>query len=269
MKHRLGALALAAVLAGSLSPAALAASPAEIVLNGNKLDTTGLPTCAGLPMRLIAEEDHGFADWYEEDNQGVFYLGDHQITVQFDTNAVEVDGTILEGIHAQVEQGVTFLPPSVLEGLEGYTVTADPQDGQKLTITTPNNDPMIQLAYQIIDASGMGYSARATLEQMEEYHQIHAASFTQGIGFFPMMTSPDTLVLVKLAEDGEEAAKADLERYRKQQEDTFSWYLSQNLPKVQNAKLVIADGWLLFLIAEDAEAGAALFQSSVEALSAP
>lgn len=266
MKHKFAALALTAVLAGSLSPCVLAAGPAEILLNGTKLDMDGLPACTGLPMRRIAEGDHGFANWYEEENQGVFYLGDHQITVQFDTNAVEVDGTVLEGVHAQVEQGVTFLPPSVLEGLEGYTVTVDPENSQKLTITTPNNDPMIQLAYQIMEAAEMGNGSKTDLAHMEEYYQIHASSFTQGIGFFPMMTSPDTLVLVKLAEGGEETAKADLERYRKQQEDTFSWYLSQNLPKVQNAKLVVSDGWLLFLIAENAEAGVECFQAAVASL---
>lgn len=59
----------------------------------------------------------------------------------------------------------------------------------------------------------------------------------EAVAFFPMITSPDTLILGKLAEDADvEAVKAAFETYRQNQEDTFSWYLSQNLPKVQNAR---------------------------------
>ena len=83
---------------------------------------------------------------------------------------------------------------------------------------------------------------------------------------FAMMVSPDTVVVGKLAQDGEETARAGLEAYRQQQEDTFSWYLTQNLPKVENAQVVVEGEYILFLIAEDAQAGVEAFQAGVETL---
>ena len=89
---------------------------------------------------------------------------------------------------------------------------------------------------------------------------------TEGVAFLPMMTSPDTLVLGKLGEGQEESLKAAFESYRKQQEDTFSWYLSQNLPKVENAQFVTEGEWFLFLIGENAEEAVKVFQEGVKTL---
>ena len=81
-----------------------------------------------------------------------------------------------------------------------------------------------------------------------------------------MMTSPDTVLIGKLTDGREAQARADLEEYRQQQEDTFSWYLSQNLPKVQEAQTVVQDGWLLFVIGEDADAAVQTFRDGVAGL---
>ena len=54
--------------------------------------------------------------------------------------------------------------------------------------------------------------------------------------------------------------------YRQQQEDTFSWYLSQNLPKVQDARTVVKDGYLLFVIAENADEAVAAFENGLAGL---
>ena len=120
-----------------------------------------------------------------------------------------------------------------------------------------------------------GKAPRAVIEGMyghdifhEEAVQILAPdAFEQAVGFFPMMVSPDTLVLGKLAEGADtQAVKTALEAYRQSQEDTFSWYLSQNLPKVQDARLLVQDGYVLFLIAENADAGEAAFTAALAAL---
>lgn len=279
---RIGAFALAAALTGSLSLTALAAEPepetapgpgaayvTEIVLNGEKLDTTGIPGVSGalLPMRLVAEADYGSAGYYEEEGTGAFYLEGNSITVTFSTGAVEVNGTLAEGVGARVVDGVTFLPASVIGSLEGYTLNQNPAlDVSRIEITTPNNDPLVKLAYEVMEAADMGRGTKTAPEDMEEYYQIRQENFTQCVGFFPMITSPDTIIIGKVADGKLEAAKADLEAYRKRQEDTFTWYLGQNLPKVQSAQVVVSGDYLLFLIAEDAQAGAAAFQAGVKGL---
>lgn len=279
---KLGALALTAALAGSMTLTALAAEPADesprpsgvqIILNGETLDTTGIPISTDgqlLPMRLLAEADHGSAYWDEENNQGCFYFGDNQIVVNFSDNSVTVNDNPVEAEGVAVVAGVTFLSSDVFDGLEGYTVTWDGADGGagQVSVTTPNNDPMVKLAYQIMDESGMAYGMRADDATLTEAYQIPADAFEQVIGFFPMITSPDTLVLGKLAEGADQTAVTDaLEAYRQGQEDTFSWYLSQNLPKVQDARTIITeDGYVLFLIAADADAGVAAFEAGIAAL---
>ena len=186
------------------------------------------------------------------------------ISVDFATGSVTVNDTAAEGVTARVVQGVTFLPAALLEGLEGYTVEAA-EDG--LAITTPNNAPLVKLAYQIMDASGMGYGMKTDAQGMAETYGLPADAFEQAVGFFPMMVSPDTLVLGKLAEGADtQAVKTALETYRQSQEDTFSWYLPQNLPKVQDARLLVQDGYVLFLIAENADAGEAAFTAALAAL---
>ena len=143
MNQKLPALALAVTLTGALSIGALAGEPERLIspkptacagaitVNGQALDTAGVPAVSGqglLPMRLVAESDHGSAAWYEEENTGAFYLDGNVISVDFATGSVTVNDTAAEGVTARVVQGVTFLPAALLEGLEGYTVeAADPQ----------------------------------------------------------------------------------------------------------------------------------------------
>ena len=280
---KLGTAALALTLAGTLAVPALAAedaplliSPnpnaysAAITLNGEALDTAGIPAASDsmLPLRLVAEADHGSAYWDQENNESWFTFGEDRITVKFADNTVLVNDELVKG-KAEVTAGVTYVSSSVLALLEGYTVEwADPTaDGSSaVTITTPNNDPLVKAAYGIMDQAGMAYGMRADETVLTETYQLPAGSFEQVVAFFPMITSPDTLIVGKLAEGADEAAlKAALEAYRQQQEDTFSWYLSQNLPKVEDARLVVEDGYLFFLIAEDADAGQAAFQAFLEA----
>ena len=73
-------------------------------------------------------------------------------------------------------------------------------------------------------------------------------------------------VLAKLADGADETAvKEALEAHRQSQHDTFSWYLAQNLPKVEDARILVEDGYVFYLIAENADAGEAAFHAYVEA----
>ena len=276
---KIGTLALTLALAGSLTVPALAAEETAVpisadtgygtalVLNGETLDLTGIPGVEGgtlLPLRLLAEADHGSAYWDEENNESWFYFGDNRITVKFADNSVWVDDEQVKS-QAYVTGGVTFVEAGVLEMLEGYTAE-QAEDGSSITITTPNNDPMVKAAYQIMEDSGMAYAMRTEGSDAEQAFQLPEGSFEQVIAFTSMNTTPDTLVIGKLAEGAdEEAVKAALDAHRQAQHDTFSWYLSQNLPKVEDARILVENGYAFYLIAENADAGEAAFHAYVEA----
>lgn len=276
---KIGTLALTLALAGSLTVPALAAEETAVpisadtgygtalVLNGETLDLTGIPGVEGgalLPLRLLAEADHGSAYWDEENNESWFYFGDNRITVKFADNSVWVDDEQVKS-QAYVTGGVTFVEAGVLEMLEGYTAE-QAEDGSSITITTPNNDPMVKAAYQIMEDSGMAYAMRTEGSEAEQAFQLPEGSFEQVIAFTSMNTTPDTLVIGKLAEGAdEEAVKAALDAHRQAQHDTFSWYLSQNLPKVEDARILVENGYAFYLIAENADAGEAAFHAYVEA----
>lgn len=276
---KIGTLALTLALAGSLTVPALAAEETAVpisagtgygtalVLNGETLDLTGIPGVEGgtlLPLRLLAEADHGSAYWDEENNGSWFYFGDNRITVKFADNSVWVDDEQVKS-QAYVTGGVTFVEAGVLEMLEGYTAE-QAENGSSITITTPNNDPMVKAAYQIMEDSGMAYAMRTEGSEAEQAFQLPEGSFEQVIAFTSMNTTPDTLVLGKLAEGAdEEAVKAALDAHRQAQHDTFSWYLSQNLPKVEDARILVENGYAFYLIAENADAGEAAFHAYVQA----
>ena len=272
---KLGAAALTLALAGAMTVPAFAAedlliSPnpnayaTSITLNGETLDTTGVPAASRadlLPMRLVAEADHGSAYWDEENNEGWFNFGQDKITVQFEANTILVNDVAVNTT-AEVVGGVTYVPAAVLEGLEGFSVT---MEDSSVTITTPNNDPMVKLAYSIMENSEM-YGMRTDEETLAEAYQFPVDQFEQVVAFFPMITSPDTIIVGKLAEGADEKVVTDaLEAYRQSQEDTFSWYLSQHLPKVEDARTVIKDGYVFFFIGEKADEAEQMFADYVAA----
>ena len=271
---KIASLALTAALAGSLAVPALAAETpvlisapvdfaTQITLNGEAVDTAGIPAAAEglLPMRLLAEADHGSAYWDEENNEGWFNFGGDKITVQFEANTILVNDVAVNTT-AEVHDGVTYVPAGVLEGLEGFTVTVE---DSAVTITTPNNDPMVKLAYSIMDNSEMAGS-RYDEDMLTEFYEFPVDQFEQIVAFFPMITNPDTIIVGKLADGADEKAVTDaLEAYRQNQEDTFSWYLAQHLPKVEDARTVIKDGYVFFFIGEKADEAEQMFADYVAA----
>ena len=125
---KIGTLALTLALAGSMTVPALAAEETAVPisagpgdgtalgLNGETLDLTGIPGVEGgtlLPLRLLAEADHGSAYWDEENNESWFYFGDNRITVKFADNSVWLDDQQVKST-AQVADGITFVEAGVL-----------------------------------------------------------------------------------------------------------------------------------------------------------
>lgn len=240
-----------------------------ITLNGKELDTSAIPAVDGeglIPLRLVAENDYGSANWFPEDNTGWFYLDGGNVTVNFADNTITVGDELVKE-KAEVVNGVTFVSASVLELFEGYDVT-EAEDGS-ITITTPNGTPFVQGAYAIRDAAGVYSSMKSGADVLVENYGVPEGALEEAVAFFPMITSPDTVILGKLAEGADvEAVKAAFETYRQNQEDTFSWYLSQNLPKVQNARTVVDGDYILFVIAEDPDAAEEAFHTFVAAQNA-
>ncbi|MGN8896882.1 DUF4358 domain-containing protein [Flavonifractor sp. HCP28S3_F3] len=274
---KLGTAALALTLAGAMTLPAFAAEDlpllisenpnayaTAITLNGEALDTTGIPAASRndlLPLRLVAEADHGSAYWDQENNEGWFNFGGDKITVQFEANTILVNDVAVNTT-AEVHDGVTYVPAAVLEGMEGFTVAVE---DDSVTITTPNNDPMVKLAYSIMDNSEM-FGSRYDEDMLVEFYQFPVDQFEQIVAFFPMITSPDTIIVGKLADGADEKVVTDaLEAYRQSQEDTFSWYLAQHLPKVQDARTVIEDGYVFFFIGEKADEAEQMFRDFVAA----
>ena len=206
---KLGTLALTLTLTGAMALPALAAeepelviAPADtgygqtIVLNGETLDLTGIPGVSGeelLPLRLLAEADHGSAYWDEENNESWFTFGDNRITVKFADNSVWLDDQQVKST-AQVADGITFVEAGVLSMLEGYTVDRNPElDVNRIDITTPNNDPMVKAAYQIREESGMAFGMRSDNAEVATLFQLPEDTFEQAICFTSMNTTPDIM----------------------------------------------------------------------------
>ena len=238
---------------------------AKLVLNGSELDSSAIPAAVSpdmVPLRLVAESDHGSASWFEEENQGFFYLGDARIIVNFADNTILVNDAPVEGL-AVVVSGLTFTPAGVLNVVVVFAVAAD---GDSLTITTPNNDPIIKLAYSIMDASGIYAGMKSDISVFAENFSLAEGTFEKGFMFTGFNTTPDRLLVAKLADGADvDAVKEAIETDRQAQEDTFSWYLAHNLPKVEAAQVVVNGDYVLYVIGETAEKGVELFNDFVEA----
>lgn len=220
-----------------------------------------------LPLRAVVQADGGSAYWDGDAYQSSFYLEKDRIVTDFNDMSISVNDEKVEG-QALLVEGVTYVPSTVLSLLEGVTVTDNSTDeGESYAITTPNGTPLMMMASSVMESAGLFRGMKQTPAELEEFwgeaHGFKAEYMTEGVAFLPMMTSPDTMILGKLTEGSQEALEAALESYRKQQEETFSWYLSQNLPKVENAKFVVEGDWFLFLMAENVDEGVETFKAAV------
>ena len=235
----------------------------EITVNGVKLDTAKLPAAdeSYIPGRLVAESDHGSAGWYAEENTGSFYMDGLYVSVSFADNSITIDEKVLEKT-AIVKDGVTYLPLSIFEGVEGYTVKTEEN---KIDIVTPNNDPLVKLAYSVMDATESSARMKGdTKSFFENFELDYAKNFESAVIFQGMNINPDMLLVGKLTKDADQKAiETALAAFRKSQEDTFSWYMSQHLEKVQAAKPYFNGGYVMFTICEDYDKAEEMFNSWV------
>ena len=262
MMKRIGSTALALALAASIAPAALAEDMMDIVpisaplsdtgyaasiaVNGEELDLSGIPAAEDgiylLPMRVVTEADYGFADWYTEENQGYFALDDHRIYVNFSDNSVEVDGEKLEDVTATVIDGVTFLPASVIDGLEGYSVLIGASEPAFISISTPNGAPLTKLAREIMDTTEMASSMKNSAETLKDFVGIDPANYDEFVSFSSMMIRADALFIEQ--------------------------YLPAPLEMAKNGKIVEKDGYVALFISPDVDKAIEMFEAAVTELNA-
>lgn len=268
---KLASLLLAVVLAAGLAlPAFAAEGGAEtlgtygytLVVNNETVDTSAYPQAEGIPMAALAQADYTNTYYDEESEVDTGYFDGSNVAVNAATGEVTVSGaddTTAQFTGAYVG-GYSFLPLEAVNAMAGYTATLN---GATIEVTTPNGAELIKLAHTIIDAAGISFSGKLELDLMLENFDVDMSNIEEGYFFGGIMTTPDCLILAKLAEGADtENVRAGLEAYRQSQYDTFSWYLSYNLPKVEDAKLVIKNGYAMLLIAEDSDAGLELFNAA-------
>ena len=223
-----------------------------------------------IPLRAVLQADGGSAYWEEESYTSTFYYGADMILTDFNDMSISVNDEKVEG-QALLLEGITFVPTTVLGLLDGVTVTDNTSDaGESYEIATPNGTPLMKLAKSIQETAGMGAGMKSTPAELEEFYGealgFKAEYMTEGVVFLPMMISPDTLAIGKAAEGKIDALKECFEAFRKTQEETFSWYLSDNLPKVENAQFVTEGEWFMFLIGENVDEAVKTFHEAVKAM---
>ena len=221
-----------------------------------------------VPMRAVAQADGGSVYWSAEDNRSWFKLWDTFFYANYEDMSVTVGEEKVEGASVVLLEGVTYLPVSVIGQVEGFSVTDNSTDEvESYDIATPNGTPLMMLANGLAETAGLGFGMRNTPEQMEEYYGeamgFRADMVEEAVAFTSVNTRPDTLMVGRVAQGKLEGLQAFTEAYRQAQENTFSWYLSYNLPKVENAKFVTSGDWFLFVIAENAEEAVAAFEAAV------
>ena len=236
-------------------------------------DIADVPT-GYVPLRAVAQADHGSASWYKDENQSFFYFNGTSIITDFNDMSIEVDGEKVEGAEALLIKGVTYVPVSVLRNIEGVTVTDNSADGvESYEISTPNGTPLMKTAYQVMEDADMGSTMKQSVEEIINYYGenfgFNAEMMTEGVGFFPMMINADALILFRMADESkQEEIRAAFEAYKANELERCSWgYLVDNLPIIENAQIAFEGDWALFLIAEDAEAGVETFRAAVQAMS--
>ncbi len=86
------------------------------------------------------------------------------------------------------------------------------------------------------------------------------------MAYGPMMTNPDAVFIAKVSADRQAAVVEGFKAYQQQQIKTFSWYLTDQLPKAQNGRVVTAGDYVMLFMGEDSARAEELFTAGVQTL---
>lgn len=246
---------------------------ATITLDGEELDLSGIPGApAGyVPMRAVCEASHGgLAEWYETDNQALFFLDSKSILVDFNTMTVQIAFETAEGVTPYVDpRGYTFLPVSLLDSLDTVTVNDNPElDVERYDIKTSASDPMVRLANTIAETCEMPNLMPNSLTEMVDYHQFTAENYEHLVAMAPGMNIvSNTVLIAQVAEGKMDDAKADFQSFKDLQIRNFEQYLPGPLEMAKNGEIVVSpDGThLMLIISEQNDKAIELFNAAYPA----
>lgn len=234
------------------------------------MSVADLPGCPGgyVPMRLLCGADpKGYSDWIASEDSAVFSFHKNSLIVDFSDLSVTLEGEKVEGVQAYLDpNGVTFLPVSFLATLPGVEVD------DHLEMDTEHYDftlvvsPLTALADSIKEQAGAVASFELSADDLALAYEIPADAIEELIAYGPMMTSPDTVFIVKVPADKQADVVKGFESYIQRQVDTFSWYLTQHLEKAQNGKIATQGDYVMLFIGEDAAKAVELFEAGVKEL---
>lgn len=229
-----------------------------------------LPGCpAGyVPMRLLCAADpNGYAEWVTAENSAVFSFHKNSFIVYFDDLSVELDGEKVEGVKAYLDHdGVTFLPVDFLATLPDVEVDDHPEIDTEHYDFTLVVAPIVALANQLREEAGSNASFELTVDDLVNIYNVPAGAIEELAAYAPMMTSPDTVIVAKVSADKQAAVAEAFEAYIKQQVETFTWYLADQLPKAENGKVVTEGEYMMLFIGEDSAKAEELFKAGVAGL---
>lgn len=246
---------------------------ATVTLDGEALDTAGIPGApAGyVPMRVLCEASYGgVAEWYEEDNQALFFLDNNSILVDFNTMTVQLRFDTAEGVTPYVDPaGYTFLPVSFLNSLETVSVDENEElDVERYDVKTSASDPMVQLAHSIAETCEMPNLMANSLANMVDYYEFTAENFEHLVAMAPGMNIVSNSVLIaQVAEGKMDAAKEDFASFQERMIASFEHYLAGPYEMAQNGQIVVSpDGeHLMLIISEDNDKAIELFNAAYPA----
>lgn len=221
-----------------------------------------------VPARMVCAADtaNGYTYWSTEDNAAVFSLHKSTFTVYFDDLRIELEGETVEGESAYLSEGVTFLPLSFLATLPNVEVDDHPEMDSWYYDITLVVTPLEALANTIREEAGAAAHFEYDLEMLGQSLEIPTGDIEALVAYGPMMTNPDTVFIVKAPADKHEPIIEGFKAYRQRQIDTFSWYLTGQLPKAQNGQVVTEGDYVMLFIGEDSEKAVELFRTGVKAL---
>ncbi len=225
-----------------------------ITVDGVEVDTSAIPGApvGYVPMRAICEAAGGMVDYYPEDNEALFFLGDNSVVVSFTDLSVSAAFEPVEGVAAYLDPaGYTFLPLSFLTTLKDVKDVSNPSVSSiRYDITTvPQRTEIEALAYTIMDAAETGKLMTLDAQTMEENYGFHMDAYDELVAYQPMMTAQPTTIVIAQVKEGQMAtAKEDFQAYLDAVKATLGFYpaCAEALEKAQTVES--ADGQRLMLV---------------------
>lgn len=247
-------------LAATLSIGAMAAN-STVKVNGTELKTKSYGDTY-VPARAFAEADYGMAFWNPEKNTSTISLPDDKIEINCATLEIKVNGTAQSQKAVIPVDGITYIPVSVVKGLDGYAVTTA---GTTMTVTTPAASDFVKMVYDLRKTADLTNLGRTTSYDMAEYYGFDVDKHYDKLVAFNGLNLQSSVLYVAKAKNTAEV-KADFEARKQQLIETFTWYQPAQGDLAKKGQIVTSGDYVLMVISENNDAVVKAFQEGVKTL---